>query len=54
MRRSEVVSLTVPKNLEPGRVLEVDGSSVLIVSGDGAIRLLDHDLPDVPSVGECL
>lgn len=54
VRRSEVVSLTVPKNLEPGRVLEVDGSSVLIVSGDGAIRLLDHDLPDVPSVGECL
>ena len=31
-----------PVNLEPGKVLAVDNRSVLIKTGDGAIRLLDY------------
>jgi methionyl-tRNA formyltransferase len=52
--KSEVIDMAVPKNLEPGRVLAVEGSVVSVASGDGAIRLLDHDLPTIPTVGGTL
>jgi methionyl-tRNA formyltransferase len=32
-----------PVNVEPGKVLAVDGQSVLIKAGSGAVRLLDYD-----------
>jgi methionyl-tRNA formyltransferase len=36
------VHLDAPLNLEPGKVLAVDNSAVLIKTGFGAIRLLDY------------
>lgn len=36
------IKYDVPENLEPGKVLAVDESSVLIKAGTGAIRLLEY------------
>lgn len=43
-----------PPHLEPGRVLAVDGVTVVVQCGDSAVRLVQHELPRLPAVGECL
>lgn len=35
------------QNIEPGKVLGVDGSNVIIKTMDGAIELIDHELPEI-------
>jgi methionyl-tRNA formyltransferase len=42
------------ENLEPGKVLSVEGNTFTVRVGDGAIRILDHDLADLPAVGSYL
>ena len=38
----------VPPNIEPGKVLTVDGSGILVKAGEGAVQLLDiSPLPDI-------
>lgn len=41
-------------NLEPGKVLEVVGNTVLVKTNDGAIRLLEHEFKQLPNKGEYL
>jgi len=40
--------------IEPGRVLQVDGTRIRVRTGDGAIDLVDHELSKVPAVGAYL
>ncbi|MEK9942487.1 MAG: formyltransferase family protein [Gammaproteobacteria bacterium] len=51
--KSEVVP-KAPINMEPGKVLEVDESGILIKSGIGAIRLKEIDPPISLEVGNYL
>lgn len=38
-----VVETDAPANLEPGKVLSVDGDGIVVKAGTGAIRLLDYE-----------
>ncbi len=42
------------RNIEPGKVLEVDGRTLLVKAGDNAVRLVNADFPVMPSVGDYL
>ncbi len=44
----------VPANAEPGKVLAVEGGSLVIKAGDGAVRLLSHELMELPAPGAYL
>ena len=44
----------VSADLEPGRVLDVDGTDILVKCNGGSVRLLDHGFNPLPKVGECL
>ncbi|QTN24270.1 formyl transferase [Rhizobacter sp. AJA081-3] len=41
-------------NLEPGKVLAVDGRQILVKCGSHAVRLLDHELAELPLAGDYL
>lgn len=43
-----------PLNAEPGKVLAVEGRSIVVKTGDRAVRLLEHELSDLPLAGEYL
>jgi methionyl-tRNA formyltransferase len=43
-----------PANAEPGKVLAVEGRSIVVKTGDGAVRLLEHELLKLPSAGDYL
>lgn len=43
-----------PANAEPGKVLAVSARTVVVKAGDKAVRLLDHELPDLPAAGDYL
>lgn len=43
-----------PRNLEPGKVLAVDADGIVVKCGRGALRLLEHELPRLPSAGDYL
>lgn len=51
--RCEIVS-DASANLEPGRVLAVEGRTFIAKCGEGALRVLDHDMVDLPSAGAYL
>jgi methionyl-tRNA formyltransferase len=40
------------KNIEPGKILEVSDRTILVKCGQSAIRLVEHDFVDLPSVGK--
>jgi len=42
------------KNLEPGKVLRHNGRQLVVQCGEGAIRILDHEFPELPEIGSCL
>lgn len=46
--------LAAPPNLEPGRLLGVDGRTLTVKTGDAAICLTEHELARLPAKGECL
>jgi methionyl-tRNA formyltransferase len=48
------VELSLQNNLEPGKVLVVEGREVVIKTGDGAIRIIEHEFTDLPLVGDYL
>lgn len=41
-------------DLEPGRVLAVDGGAITVKCGDGAVTLIEHEISDFPETGACL
>jgi methionyl-tRNA formyltransferase len=43
-----------PENMEPGRILATQGRSITVRVGDGALRILEHGLSDLPRVGSYL
>ncbi|MDC0291150.1 formyltransferase family protein [Akkermansiaceae bacterium] len=49
--KKETTSL---QNYEPGKILEVVGSEILVKTYDGAIRLLEHELITFPNQGDYL
>lgn len=42
------------KNIEPGKVLEVEDSKILVKCYDNAVRILEHEFDEIPKVGEYL
>lgn len=42
------------KKIEPGKVLESDGNTIVVKCYDNAIRILEHEFKSLPSVGEYL
>jgi methionyl-tRNA formyltransferase len=43
-----------PENIEPGKVLEVNGRAIRVKCGNGCIWLLEHEINDLPAEGEYL
>ncbi|MBZ0156713.1 MAG: formyl transferase [Alphaproteobacteria bacterium] len=41
-------------NQEPGKVLQVDGLNIVVKSGDGALRIIDHEFKTFPKEGSYL
>lgn len=41
-------------NAEPGRVLAVDGGTFVVKCDRSALRIVEHDMPVLPAVGEAL
>jgi methionyl-tRNA formyltransferase len=54
--QAEPVLGPVPDNFEPGKVLETNTEtrSFVVKTDDGAIRVLNHDVTDLPEVGSYL
>ena len=42
------------ENIEPGKVLKVDGRIIVIKCYENAIKLLEHEFNEIPKVGEYL
>lgn len=49
--KSEERIVAIP-NVEPGRVLGIENSSVLVKCWDGAVLLTEHEFKDIPKIGE--
>ncbi len=49
-RCSEIAE--APPNAEPGKVLLVEGRHIIVRSGRGAVRLIDHELDTLPAKGD--
>lgn len=43
-----------PNNIEPGKVLEVEGSRILVKCGVGSLYLAEHEFDILPKMGEYL
>ena len=43
-----------PENLEPGKILSVDPSGILVKCGEGAVHILEHDFDSLPQAGQYL
>jgi len=44
----------VPKNIEPGKVLNSDNNTFVVKTYDGAVEIIVHDFKDTPRIGEYL
>ena len=42
------------KNIEPGKILNVDGKKIMIKTGDSAIWLTEHELDTLPEINSYL
>jgi methionyl-tRNA formyltransferase len=42
------------KNIEPGKVLDIQDNKILVKTYDNAIWLIDHEFNEIPKVGEYL
>jgi len=42
------------KNIEPGKVLEINGTSFIVKSFNNAVEIMEHDFKTLPKVGEYL
>ncbi|RDV16123.1 methionyl-tRNA formyltransferase [Pontibacter diazotrophicus] len=52
--KCETVATAVEKNIEPGKVIEKKDGSLLVKTGDTAIRLTEFDLTEDIEIGEYL
>lgn len=43
-----------PSNAEPGKVLKVDGREIVVMCGENAVRLVEHDFVNLPQEGAYL
>lgn len=41
-------------NLEPGKVISIDGSCIKVKTGDGVIEIIEHNFDSLPAVGDYL
>ncbi len=41
-------------DIEPGRVLAIEGTAITVKCGDGAVTLVEHEFQDLPAVGDSL
>ncbi len=42
---------TAPCNIEPGKVVGVDRSEIIVKCGDGTVRVIQHEFPELPRRG---
>ncbi|NQV83567.1 MAG: formyl transferase [Rhodospirillales bacterium] len=49
-----LVSKAEDEDIEPGRVLSIDGAAITVKCGVGAVNLIEHDIQSPPKVGDCL
>ena len=42
------------RNIEPGKVIDIDGAAIMVKCGDGTIRLTDHEFTTMPREGSYL
>jgi methionyl-tRNA formyltransferase len=52
--RTELIYQHYPPNIEPGKVLNSEGNTILIKCGEGALRLVDQEFPSIPPTGSYL
>jgi methionyl-tRNA formyltransferase len=52
--KTDLRSEPCPANIEPGKVLNTEGNTILIKCGEGALYLLDHEFPIIPPKGSYL
>lgn len=50
----KVETVPGPVDVETGRVLCVDGTSITVKAGTDAVRLIDHAFDPMPAEGDCL
>ncbi|WP_135081379.1 formyltransferase family protein [Terasakiella sp. SH-1] len=43
-----------PNDIEPGKVLYIEGNNICIKCGEGSLVLIEHDIETLPEVGEYL
>ena len=43
-----------PRNIEPGKVLAIDGRVITVKAGDGALKIVEHEFSRLPVAGEYL
>tara|TARA_B110000261_G_C12906201_1_gene286494 strand:- start:170 stop:652 length:483 start_codon:yes stop_codon:yes gene_type:complete len=44
----------IKKNIEPGKVLEINSNSFIVKTMDNALEILDHDFESLPKKGDYL
>lgn len=51
--KTEVVDSQFPdfENIEPGKVLQVDGRKIVVKCGEGVLRLIEHEFRTIPKEG---
>lgn len=51
--KTEIVDPQFPNfdNIEPGRVLQVDGQNLVVKCGEGALKLTEHEFETLPAKG---
>ncbi|MCP5463711.1 MAG: formyl transferase [Deltaproteobacteria bacterium] len=52
--KGKVATDPVPANIEPGKVLNIEGNAVLVKTGVGAFWILEHEFSTLPQKGEYL
>lgn len=52
--KAERVDLPNVENIEPGKVLQVDNGMMTVKCGEGCLKIIDHDMSDLPQEGEYL
>jgi len=52
--KTEEIHSFVSANIEPGKILESANNTITVKCGDSAIKIVQHDFPELPQVGEYL
>lgn len=46
--------LSLPANIEPGKILRIEGNKIEVKTGNGSVWLVDHEIKDLELVGRFL